>query len=89
MPSVAALLKPISKETNRSMKISSHDSGAPVCVSGLVEWMYSLPPKGVVIHLLTEGGASVKGVWRGERGYIAWHPMLKRNKEIERRLGIT
>jgi hypothetical protein len=54
------------------------------------EWLYPgvgdpLPPGGAKVSLLTIGGIQVTGTWSNE-GFLAWAPLLKRNKEKEARL---
>jgi hypothetical protein len=53
-------------------------------------WRYEKPAHGggAKTQLLTIGGMSVVGQWRGELGehYLAWAPLLKRNKALEREL---
>lgn len=41
------------------------------------------PPTGVKLQLLTEGGVTVLGTWSDNGNFIAWAPLLQRNKEIE------
>lgn len=45
-------------------------------------------PAGVTVHLLTRGRVVVRGVWNDMGDYIAWAPMLQRDKELEARLGL-
>lgn len=44
------------------------------------------PPHGATVHLLTEGGVCVKGVWRDDGGFVGWAPMPKRDPEKEKML---
>ena len=44
-------------------------------------------PRGVKLTLLTKGNIQVTGEWT-EGAYKAWAPLLKRDKELERKLGI-
>ena len=64
--------------------------GDQVAVGAVARWQYphigEHAPAGVVVQLLTQGGVAVRGVWNDLGDYIAWAPMLKRDKEIERRL---
>lgn len=41
------------------------------------------PPRGVKLLLLTEGGVTVLGTWSDNGNFIAWAPLLQRNKSIE------
>lgn len=63
-----------------------------VAVAAEARWRYpanSEPaPPGVTVQLLTRGGVSVRGVWNDLGDYIAWAPMIKRDKELEERLGL-
>lgn len=45
-------------------------------------------PRGVKLTLLTIGNVQVTGEWSDDGGYKAWAPLLKRDKELERKLGI-
>lgn len=56
-------------------------------VSTNVMWRYDTPPENVKVFLLTIGGIAVEGIWSKGGGFIAWHPLFKRDKEIESRLG--
>lgn len=53
-------------------------------------WRYEKPKHGAGMktQLLTIGGISITGNWRGELGeaYLAWAPLLKRDKLIERQI---
>jgi len=64
--------------------------GDQVAVGAVARWQYphigERAPDGVVVQLLTRGGVAVRGVWNDLGDYIAWAPMLKRDKEIERRM---
>lgn len=52
-------------------------------------WRYAVPaPKGIKLSLLTKGGVQVVGVWEDDL-YVAWAPLIKRNKESEKRLGLV
>jgi homospermidine synthase len=54
-----------------------------------VAWTYEKPKHGLAkCMLLTVGGILVTGTWIGEVGehYLAWAPMLKRDKQKEREL---
>lgn len=65
--------------------INASDSYA---VSSEVYWRYDTAPRGVKLFLLTIGGVAITGDWRDNSGFIAWHPLPKRNKELEERLGL-
>ena len=41
-------------------------------------------PRGVKLNLLTSGGISTHGIWTEGSNFIAWAPLLKRNKAKER-----
>ena len=47
------------------------------------------PPRGAKLSLLTCGGVQVTGEWQEGYGYIAWAPLIKRNKWLEKSLGIV
>lgn len=51
-------------------------------------WRYEKAPAGMKVDLLTKGGISVNGTWKGELGeyYIAWAPLRKRNHSLEKQL---
>lgn len=51
-------------------------------------WIYERPRQRGKMHLLTIGCISVTGVWSGELGqyYLAWAPLLKRDKAKEREI---
>lgn len=63
--------------------------------NGKAEWHYFADPeaepcpKGELVYFLVKGGGSVKGVMREGMGYVAWAPLIKRDKEKETRLGIV
>ena len=46
------------------------------------------PPRGVKLSLLTKGKVQVTGVWVDDGSFIAWAPLLRRNRAKERELGI-
>jgi hypothetical protein len=53
-------------------------------------WEYvQEPPRGTKLSLLTKGGVQVVGEFTGKLGenYIGWAKLIKRDKEIERKLG--
>lgn len=59
--------------------------------AGEVYWRYEVPPRtDSKVFLLTKGRVAVVGNWYGAYGesFIAWSPMLKRDKEQEARLGL-
>lgn len=45
-------------------------------------------PRGVKLTLLTAGKIQVTGEWADSGMYIAWAPLLKRDKALEERLGL-
>jgi hypothetical protein len=45
-------------------------------------------PRGVKLTLLTIGNIQVTGQWDDSGAYKAWAPLLKRDKELERQLGL-
>ncbi len=61
-------------------------------VSDEARWRYpangELAPTGVRVQLLTKGGVQVPGVWLDDGGFIAWAHNIKRDKDLERRLGL-
>lgn len=52
------------------------DPSAPAC------------PRGCMVMLLTVGKIPVRGQYTNEVDYIAWAPMIKRDKALEERLGL-
>lgn len=57
--------------------------------AGEVYWRYEMPEdRGAKVLLLTIGGICVLGRWYGALGqyFLAWSPMPKRNRDVERRL---
>ena len=59
----------------------------PVLTADMSVWNYDMPlcPLQKKCLLLTEEGIAVIGqIADGDRGYIAWSPLPRRNKEIER-----
>jgi hypothetical protein len=55
------------------------------------DWIYEVPPRtDAKVQLLTVGRIATYGSWYGELGehFIAYCPLPKRNKELERRLGL-
>lgn len=63
-----------------------------VAVSDESHWRYpaagALAPRGIEVQLLTKGGIQVRGVWEDGGAFIAWAPMIKRDKELERKYGL-
>ena len=56
---------------------------------GIGGWNYCRPQhENVKMQLLTTGGVCVIGQWTGDIGehYLAWAPLLKRDKAEERRI---
>lgn len=54
-----------------------------------VPWNYSIPPNTAKkVLLLTTGKIAITGIWGDGLGVIAWTPLPKRNKQLERELGI-
>jgi hypothetical protein len=52
-------------------------------------WHYTEPaPRGVKLTLLTIGNIQVTGEWADNMKYKAWAPLLRRNKQLEKELGI-
>ena len=52
-------------------------------------YRYTEPaPRGVKLTLLTVGNVQVTGEWSDRGGYKAWAPLIKRDKEQEKALGI-
>ena len=56
-------------------------------VSGIAEWQYigvdAEPPRGKKINLLTKGYVQVIGNYTDDGSFIAWAPLIKRNKAKE------
>lgn len=69
--------------------MTSSSKGYISANAGEVKWNY-FPPvdKGAKVSLLTIGGLQVEGRWDGVWGqyYLAWAPLIKRDKERERAL---
>lgn len=67
-------------------------NGEGYAVATESSWHYpaagDLAPTGAIVQLLTKGGVQVQGIWRDSGSFIAWAPNLKRDKELERRLGL-
>lgn len=63
--------------------------GMPYTVDPGVFWRYDDAPRGSKVFLLTKGGIAVEGVWTEDGRYIAWHPLFKRNRELEQERGIN
>lgn len=63
-----------------------------VAVSNESHWRYpaagDVAPTGIEVQLLTLGGRQIRGVWENSVGYIAWAPFIKRDKELEKELGL-
>ena len=52
-------------------------------------WIYSPPPNvNKKVWLLNTGKVGIQGKWGTGEGVIAWHPMPKRNKQLEEELGL-
>ena len=71
--------------------ISIQNAGEPsisYTVAPDIYWRYDQAPHGSKVFLLTKGGVAVDGQWRVDGGFIAWHPLFKRDKELEAKLGI-
>jgi len=66
--------------------------GDVVATSTEGRWRYPAndepAPPGATVQLLTRGGVTVRGVWNDLGDYIAWAPMIKRDKDLEARLGL-
>jgi hypothetical protein len=85
--SIAAQFDEKLKAQQNLKSISNQLDG--VTVSAGVYWRYDPPPLSTKIFLLNEGGVAITpGVWVEGAGLIAWHPLFKRNKAEEARLGI-
>jgi hypothetical protein len=46
-------------------------------------------PRGIKVQLLTRGFTTVTGEYTNEVDYHAWAPVIKRDKALEERLGIS
>lgn len=59
--------------------------------AGEIYWRYEPAPRGIKCDLLSIGGCKIPGPATGEWGveYIAWMPLARRNREIERQLGFA
>jgi hypothetical protein len=60
-------------------------------ITGTSEWVYAVPPRtDAKVQLLTIGAIQTTGNWYGKYGefFVAYAPLPKRNKEIERKLGV-
>lgn len=52
-------------------------------------WRYSVPPdRYSKVLLLHEEGCIAIGCWEKGLGWIAWCPLPKRDKELEKQLGL-
>lgn len=62
-------------------------------LAGEAYWRYlgidEKPPLGTKLSLLTKGGVQTQGEWREDCGLIAWSPLIRRDKDKERLMGIT
>lgn len=53
-----------------------------------IVYNYSVPPNvNKKVILLTTGGTAIVGPWKDGHGVIGWHPLPKRNKQLEKELG--
>lgn len=46
-------------------------------------------PLGVKLQILTSGGVAILGQWSENTNFVAWAPLLKRNKAKEARLAVS
>ena len=65
---------------------STKAGGTPVTVSEDVYWRYDPAPRGTAVLLLTEGGIAIKGHWQNGGGFLAWHPLPKRDHALEEKM---
>lgn len=50
------------------------------------KWLYppkNMPPNGVKLHILQEGGVAIHSEWKYGAGYIGWQYLPKRDLEQE------
>lgn len=61
-----------------------------VTTAAVSSWQYGTKPtvSDSKVLLLTNGGVAVFGQWRDNAGFIAWAPLPKRNKQLEKELGL-
>lgn len=65
-------------------KLSETHLSSPAPQWNYVGWAsHPAPPGGVKLQLLTKGGVTVLGTWSDNAGFIAWAPLLQRNKALE------
>lgn len=64
----------------------------PVTTSDESRWRYPAngepAPAGSEVQLLTVGRICVTGFWTDDGRFIAWAPKIKRDKELETKLGL-
>lgn len=54
-----------------------------------VHWIYSPPPSvSKKVLLLTTGKIAMTGIWGNGSGVIAWSPLPKRDKQLEKDRGL-
>ena len=76
-------LQSISIET----KTDDGGLGGSITVDQERYWRYENPPRGSKVFLLTRGGVATTGLWM-DGAFIAWHPLFKRDRDAEKRLGL-
>jgi hypothetical protein len=69
--------------------VMKHNRNENTITSSDAFFIYSPPPDtGAKVILLTAGMVCIIGPWRDGSGVIAWHPLIKRDKEQEEKLGL-
>mgnify|MGYP001190494434 CR=1 FL=1 len=54
-----------------------------------IHFIYAPPPnREKKVILLNTGGVAFMGRWGNGEGVIGWHPLPKRNKQLEEELGL-
>lgn len=68
----------------------SNSDVEPIQSANAVDWNYSVPKTNGKMLLLTIGNILVTGQWQGALGeyYKAWAKPLRRDKELEKKLGL-
>ncbi len=68
------------------------DQSVTTAPPGEIHWRYTVPRNGdSKMLLLNLGGVAIIGNWYGELGehFLAWCPLPKRDKQLERALGLV
>lgn len=61
-----------------------------VITTDAVHWRYEAPPdRSAKVLLLTQGGTAIVGTWGSGAGLWGWVPLPKRDKKLEKELGLS